>query len=195
MLDSEDKSGLVPFLDFTGLNYYVGIDPQQSLLAIHVNSDEEEDVFWYQHVFKKKASSSFKTAESWELYIGKEIEGVVEQLDANIRKLPGFSPASRIYSGVEQQRGRVNSIIEAMLISCGQSKGWHMCIPHPLTWKKSVGMKCIPGNKSNKNESVNMVGPDLMAYLKKNNLKNPGRIHDLCDAKCISAHVFKVNSP
>jgi hypothetical protein len=190
------QESYVPKFDFTGLNYYVGIDPQQSLLAINVNTDEEEDAFWFQHIFKKKNSSGFKTAEMWELYIAAEIETVITELDNKIRAHESFSEASSsIFCGVEQQRGRVNSLIEGILVSCGQRKGWIMSIPHPLTWKKSVGLKCLPGNKNNKNESTSMIGPDLMDYLKKNDLKKPARIHDLCDAKCISAHVFKMQNP
>lgn len=177
-------------MEFPPIHFYLGIDPQISLLAIHCSNDYLDDVFWFQQILKKKVSSGFKNAEDWELYLANEINQFVDNVDNSIKSREDHTEGSIIYGGVEQQRGRVNSIIEAMLVAAGVRVGWRMCVPHPTTWKKSIGLKCAPGNKNNKNASVELVYDDLSKFYHATNQKLPARVHDLCDAKCISEHVY-----
>ncbi len=180
-----------PNFDFAGVDFYVGIDPQPTLLAVHVSSEEEDSLFWYQRILKKKVSSLFKTAEEWELYVSGETNQFVDKLDGEMRGHRSWMHGvSKIYCGVEQQRGRVDSILEAMLVSAGTAHGWIMSVPHPLTWKKSVGLTSQPGNKQNKRSSEALVADELKVFFQERNIKLPARIHDLCDAKLISEHVY-----
>lgn len=176
-----------------GKQFFIGIDPQPSLLAVHVRDIEDNDILWYQVILKRK--DAFKNAEMWELYTAEQCRKTIMDLNSTLSYI---EISKKVYLAIEQQRGRVKSIAEACLVTAAMEQEWEIVVPHPMTWKKTVGLKSEAGNKNNKLASTNLHKADLTTYCEKNGQKKlPLRIHDLCDAKCISQHAknfFYINN-
>jgi hypothetical protein len=178
------------------LYFDVGIDPNLCMLAVHVRLGEKAiPKGWFTHVLKKR--DAFKDASSWETYVLSECINTIRftnSLIKNFIRENGIGPHV-ITCAVEQQRGRVKSIVEAGLGCAALAAGWKVLMPHPLTWKKKIGLPWGGGNASNKQEAVKAQYFSLELYCKENNtpmlMRSNSRIHDLCDAACISEYSRK----
>lgn len=165
----------------------LGIDPQDSLLSLCVLDDNVKILYWDNNTLQRQIK--FKNAQSYQEYLLKECMAVVNDLHKKY-KLDLVV--------IEQQRGRVRSILEHSLLSVCMQLCIARVIFHPATWKKRVGFsKEKKGHKFNKEESIRMGLPFLNAYqggiLKK---KFPKRLHDLTDsyhlAKAGSSYILNV---
>jgi hypothetical protein len=150
----------------------VGIDPQPSLLAVHVREGFRTHQ-WFVINFRKK--SSFNPVQKWQEYIATNCVDMINKLykDFNDRK-------DKILVVIEQQRGRVNALIEHSLLMACMQLNISRLVVHPNTWKKSVKLNSGPGNKTNKQTSVQLVEKETGKSL------GEGRVHDKADAYCIS---------
>lgn len=169
--------------------YFVGIDPQPTQLAVkvEVSGDSVATIDWFNILLKLK--SLFKTAEEWELYVADQCNMVIDNIVKTISVYSGRSTKKWVYCAIEQQRGRVKSIIEACLVAATLKVGWIVCVPHPVTWKKSCKMKHGKGNTQNKIESEKMYSEELELYCAEKHILVPKRIHDLCDAAGLCDHL------
>ncbi len=159
----------------------VGIDPQPRLLAVHVRvKDGNLDTFnWFKHYLQKK--SRFDNAQAWQEYIYQESYSVLKQVKMDVTaKLK--RPMSLVV--VEQQKGRVNSIVEQSLLVACKVLELPCLILHPTTWKKRSNIPCMGDNKKNKLAVEKVVLPYLFRY--RNSEIKEDRDHDLCDAFKIS---------
>ncbi len=161
----------------------VGIDPQPRLLAVHVrckNFNGELNTFdWFKHYLQKK--SRFDNAQAWQEYIYHECYTILKQVKLNV-SIKLKSPPTLVV--IEQQKGRVNSIVEqSLLVSC-KVLDLPCLILHPTTWKKRANVPCMHDHKRNKQVVEEMVMPYLYRY-RNSNVKED-RDHDMCDAFKIS---------
>lgn len=171
------------------MRYFVGIDPQPRLISVKVVGYGKNEVIildWFNCELIMK--SSFPTAEAWELYAIGKAQLVISYVHDIIIKHGGKS--SKTYCGVEQQMGRVKSILEVALLTCATLKKWVVHAPHPKKWKKSCNMTYGKGNTDNKVVSEQQYKPSLIQYCKSKNIRLPNRIHDLCDAAGIVDHLI-----
>lgn len=189
--------------------YAVGIDPQPSVLACYIGKFEKrnvsnsqlpslfmpmQDVFWFQVSLQRK--DSFKTADEWEIYVSDQCRKTIDKIERCILADSVNSSPGDVHLNVEQQRGRINTIPEACLVTAGLAKGWHLYVPHPTTWKKGINFygedkeekKQIKGNKMNKERVMELEGEHLANYCSKKNLTVPKVSHHLCDAACIARY-------
>jgi hypothetical protein len=178
------------------LYFDVGIDPNLCMLAVHIRLGEKAiPKGWFTQVLKKR--DAFKDASSWETYVLSECINTIRHTNSLIKNFirehnigPNVTTCA-----VEQQRGRVKSIVEAGLGCAALAAGWKVLMPHPLTWKKKIGLAWGGGNASNKQEAVKVQFVALESYCRENNtfhlIKSKERIHDLCEAACISEYIRK----
>ena len=175
------------------MSLILGIDPQETLLGIHLCKNDGEPLEWFRLWFKKK--TTFKHVQEWQEHIWKESYNTLKGL---LTKYDRY-PINSWLAGIEQQRGRVNSIVENTLLGLCMFLGMNRIILHPKTWKKKVGL--ISNSKSNydhKKASEEMVKPLLISFCpnlftQSNTTKEEKRIHDLCDARLISIAIINIS--
>src|ERR1700761_3521117 len=133
-----------------GRRFFVGVDPNQCLLAFNVRDGNGDYVPKGWLTFKCKKKDTFKTSSKHSIYMAQQCVGAVRDLHLTLQ----FQDNDKVYLAVEQQRGRTNSKIEAYLILSGLSMGWEVVEVHPRTWKKSCNFtKGVGNNKQNKEQS------------------------------------------
>lgn len=210
----------IPSYSTSDCFYIIGIDPQPKLLAyclIFFRQTEKDSyhrvgnqlvnfeiVEWNNLYLRKK--ERFKTAFDWQLYILNECHlfstKLIKKINTHFEGVHYWTPADKLRGynvlfAVEQQRGRVNSIIEQSLLAAmsfeDHSKSFYfnnksLYSLHPTTWKKAVKFQNQGTNKKNKDFSVTEISPCLTEYRSRVNISTkPGeRIHDLCDAFLIA---------
>ncbi len=157
----------------------VGIDPQPRLLAVHVRCKDcngNLDTFdWFKLYLQKKCR--FENAQAWQEYIYQESHKMLSEVKMNVMaKLK--KPLTLVV--VEQQKGRVNSIVEQSLLVACKVLALPCLILHPTTWKKRTNVPCMQDHRKNKLAVEQLVLPTLFEY-RKSNVKED-RDHDLCDA-------------
>lgn len=161
----------------------VGIDPQPRLLAVHVRCKDQNghlNTFdWFKHYLQKK--SRFDNAQAWQEYIYQESYKVLNEVKMNVSAKLKKVPTLVV---VEQQKGRVNSIVEQSLLVACKVLLLPCLILHPTTWKKRSNVPCMHDHRKNKLAVEELVLPYLFEY-RKSNVKED-RDHDLCDAFKIS---------
>jgi hypothetical protein len=184
----------------------VGIDPQQKLFGVHIRKGDET-LGWFKIYMKKKCR--YETAQAWQEYVWSEC---VTLLDRVARHIPihamhvqytfphlscGTRPTKPDLVVIEQQKGRVHSIIEqSLLVACLQ-RNWNAKIMHPMSWKRKIKMDFGEGNKKNKEKALHAVLPILEQWIALNpdsrisigtalTPADESRMHDLCDAFLIS---------
>lgn len=160
--------------------YTIGIDPQPTCLGICVKSNRDDiPVKWFVDYFKRK--SLFKKSSEWQKYLYLKCTDVINRLV--------YELTSKDFNLViEQQRGRVNSIIENTLccVGCRIIGCDNVYIVHPNTWKKVLVYDkdhIANGHYSNKKSSIRLVqkNDDLKAIIETRKL-NVLRLADMCDA-------------
>lgn len=156
-----------------------GIDPQPTLLSVN-GTMNEKIIYWKNHYLKKK--NTFRNAHEWQEYIWTECYNVISSLSR-------FKPDLIV---VEQQRGRVNSIIEQSIIGCCLSKNIKVTTVHPLTWKKNSLVKHGKGNAKNKFESLKKL--ESLNIEIPEEYKHLERKHDLADAYFIREYAESILS-
>jgi hypothetical protein len=163
----------------------IGIDPQQTLLGVTVLNSGGSMTQCFTYWFKKK--TSFKTSGDWEVYICTECIGIAAAIKT---KLGDEMEGNGVYVAIEQQRSRVNSIIEAALTTAFLAEGCKVMVPHPRAWKAGINMKQGGSNKENKRHSEEKYGEKLRSFYKNNKVSLPDRIHDLCDSMGIAEYLY-----
>jgi hypothetical protein len=164
--------------------YCIGLDPQPSLLAISVLNPSGVLIQCFAYWFKKK--TSFKTAGDWEVYICGECNLVARSVVKNLKR----DGAEKIVIAVEQQRSRINSIVESSVTTAFLALDCHLVVPHPQTWKKSIHMATTGNNADNKKMSEDVYGEIVRNFYKQNKMELPKRIHDLCDSLGIAKYLY-----
>lgn len=164
---------------------FVGIDPQQKFISVNVTLEDGTILAWFNHVLKRKQSSQFATAQSWQEYIFRECHNLLQTVVYNQIKPYQNVTISRV--GIEQQKGRVNTIIEQTLLCVCLILKIPATVLHPVTWKKKTGIQCMGSNHANKKECVEKTRHILVGYFgeaKVVEMENTDdkRIHDYCDA-------------
>jgi hypothetical protein len=180
--------------------YYIGIDPQPSLLAICCMDPKQEIMEWFDIRLHRK--DTYKSAEDWGIYVAHQAKVVLADLKELIftyhkQKFVTRNKMLRptILLCIEQQRGRVNSLIEGYLVGVGVDLDMNILVPHPNKWKSKVGLVSEPGNKANKTASLKMYVDQYVKYCDSIG-KRPGkRLHDLCDAKCLAIYAHMLADP
>jgi hypothetical protein len=158
----------------------VGIDPQQDNISICVKYKDSELPIprgWTKVLLKQR--SSFSIAETWQKYI-------IEQSNLIASELKNFKVD---VVKIEQQRGRLNSIIEQSLLCSCLKEGLKVHTIHPRKWKMGLGFEPGSTNHFQKKHALKLVKPILDKYWSIYNippLPEDERLHDLCDAYLIS---------
>lgn len=163
---------------------FVGIDPQQKFISVNVSMADGTVLAWFNHILKRKQSSQFATAQSWQEYIFRECHSLLQTVVYNHIKSPHYH-ISRV--GIEQQKGRVNTIIEQTLLCVCLILKIPATVLHPVTWKKRTGIQCMGSNQANKKECVEKTRHILVSYFGEAKVvemetTDDKRIHDYCDA-------------
>lgn len=159
---------------------YVGIDPQPDNISVCAIETTNGDVlYWHKHKLKLKLT--FNRAEDWQRYIVEESLIVLDKMFSKFR----LSLANNVYISIEQQRGRVNSIVEQTLFTLCVTKGYQTFTTGPMLWKKMTDTKSVGENKKNKQKSVDMVLHIYENYI-DSKVGPKFRAHDLCDAYLIA---------
>lgn len=173
------------------MNYYVGVDPQPSLLAFQIITEDNNVVAWFQVLLARK-ESSFSTAGDWETYIASQCLFSIQTVEDHISKHTGTTKP-KIHFVCEQQRGRVKTIPEACLVTAAKNKGWEVYIPHPATWKKLVNFPKPEGggNKANKDIAMRLKEDKLKEFCKTRGIVPPKVTHHLCDAALLAEYGMK----
>jgi len=161
---------------------YMGIDPQPSEIDVHIRNSKGETLYWCQHYLEVK--SSFSRAQDWQEYIWRQCNLLFETCLSKVKRID--------VCGFEQQRGRINSMIEQSLLGCCMIKNIKRVILHPLTWKKLVGLKPQGSNAKNKKHVTMLLANELVKH--NPHWKDLTRVHDLCDAWFISKATHIIDS-
>lgn len=167
--------------------WFIGIDPQPFMFAVHILSKDDSTKDWFQILLEKK--SRMPDAQAWQSYIWQQSVKLIEKC------LVICNSAKNMCICIEQQRGRVNSIIEQSLLAACILYNIRVKITHPQTWKKDfVEFKQCKNHRSNKQVAEDMVKSRLLNYCEiyKYQLPTSNRIHDLCDAYLISVFLKKM---
>jgi hypothetical protein len=165
-------------------SFFVGVDPQQNNVSVCVLNDVGEPVYWQQVVMQLR--KTFPSASDWQ-------EMVIRVVASLLRDVSFLGDDTKVY--VEQQRGRLNSIVEQTVL-CTFKRLYDECkTVHPRKWRKSHGFfKRGVSNADNKKASKANVRDVLKAYGNKcggNVMEaNSERIHDLCDAYLIARSLW-----
>jgi hypothetical protein len=171
---------------------YIGIDPQPTFLSINCTTDQNTlvpdtdpktyTVSWFNHYLKKK--SAFGCAQAWQEHIFEECYKILHTViprQCEEKCYPNLYDIKLV--SVEQQKGRVNTILEQTILCVCKQLALPALILHPLTWKKTVGLECGGGNKKNKELVVEMTHDTLVAFFGDYQAGGTKlRVHDLCDA-------------
>lgn len=189
------------------MSIFVGIDPQPDNISFHVWYTKEKPktilshmdlttIDWCKVDLKKR--TIFPRVIEWQKYIIQQCGDISNRISdlavgVNIMERE-MNP--KIYCAIEQQRGRVASIIEQSLIHAFKLNRYCVDVTtfHPVSWKKATGCACMGANKKNKKAALDLITPELLAYCIKLNVSYPsGRIHDFCDARIINeANLYRL---
>jgi len=172
------------------MNIYVGIDPQPDNISIcaikhqvdHYNLKQLHYVsviYWVKH--KLKLKTTFNKAEDWQRYVINETRNVFDKLSKHISKYN----YKTVFISVEQQRGRVNSLIEQTLFTVSMSHNYETHSTGPMLWKSLINMKRLGSNTNNKIEAKTLVLPIYEQWVQCK-IDKKFRVHDLCDAYLIA---------
>lgn len=162
---------------------YVGLDPQPALLACHAIDEKENIILWEPIYFAKK--SSFKTVQDWQEYMVNTCHEFFNKLQVS------YSNNYEIVVGIEQQRGRVNSMIEQTLLMLCMILKMKRVVLHPRTWKSAILFKSGKGNYANKEAAIRECN-DIIEK-KYPHFLEASRLHDLCDARLISRALYNID--
>lgn len=174
--------------------YSIGIDPNLSAFAVCIMYNKK--VFrWFTVLLKKK--DQMGKATDWSNYISDQCDYMYIDILESIIQHSG-NKTNQIFIVIEQQRGRIMSILESILLAKARSHNipnTHVLIAHPRTWKKAIYefSTDILGNNANKKESERIELQNLKDYCHLNNIEMPIRTHDLCDAKLIARYAEQLN--
>lgn len=161
---------------------YVGIDPQPTLIAVHARNTTKT-LYWKNLYLMKKVY--FEGAQKWQEYIHQQSKELIIDL-MNIAKKNNCIIKLII---IEQQRGRVYSLIEQCLLDICIFYSLPRVIMHPVVWRRHVGLNNTHGNnKTNKINSVNIVKHQMKEEIPIEDK----RIHDLCEAYLMSLVASKI---
>ena len=169
---------------------YIGIDPQPDNISVCVLTFDSEYkshvLMWKKKILQRK--DSFSKAALWQAYIVDESYSLFWDIDT-LRK-SGYG----INVCVEQQRGRVNSLMEQTLFTIGRMFKFNMSLINASQCKKLVNMGQAGNNYRNKLLVTNEISHIL--YKHDDKYKNKShRIHDLCDAYLIAWSLLISNNP
>lgn len=169
---------------------YIGIDPQQKFFSINIATHDGQTIAWFNHILKRKQSSQFATAQAWQEYICRECILVLEKTVHEKARLGGFQHITITKVGIEQQKGRVNTILEQALLDVCIFLKLPVQILHPTTWKNKTKIPCMGSNEKNKEVCVQLTrkymvdffGEKKVAEMEADAKKDKDkRIHDYCD--------------
>lgn len=159
----------------------VGIDPQPNNISVCVlkanlpsDTREPDPEDWFMVVLMQRAV--FPSAEDWQKYIWKQCTEICKGL---VKKYP------KCHVYVEQQRGRINSMIEQSLLGACMTNNLEVTTVHPKRWKSDHNFE-KGTNANHKNQAEYKIKPSLEKYCRKYGKPLPIRVHDLCDAYLIS---------
>jgi hypothetical protein len=163
---------------------YIGIDPQQKFLSVNIATHDGQTIAWFNHILKRKQSSQFATAQAWQEYICRECMLVLERVVHDKARLGGFQHITITKVGIEQQKGRVNTILEQALLDVCIFLKLPVHILHPTTWKNKTKIPCMGNNKDNKEVCVKLTRDKMNDFFGEETVKEmekAERIHDYCD--------------
>jgi hypothetical protein len=136
-------------------------------------------IAWFNHYLKKKAT--FANAQGWQEHVYDECYNILGSvIPKQCQEKCHPNPFTIVLVSVEQQKGRVNSILEQTLLCCCKQLKLPIYTVHPVTWKKAVNLQCAGSNKKNKSLVVEFTKPAMEEYFGVQ--EETARIHDLCDA-------------
>lgn len=163
---------------------YVGIDPQPFVIAVYAENQSQQHLMWVNHYLKKKVT--FDNVQGWQEYIIRECNNIIYNLK---EKYPEYI----LDVAVEQQRGRIKSIIEQSLLASCVNMGIKCTLISPRSWKKIIDFKSEPGNDNNKKTAFELNKKFIQTYYPQ--YMKLKRVHDLCDARLISKALIKKRNP
>ena len=162
--------------------YTLGVDPQPTCLGICVKEyGKDEPIVWRVEYFKRK--SLFKKSEDWQKYLHKKCKIILIQIIEH--ELGGSKDLVLV---IEQQRGRVNSLVENTLccIGCDMVGMDGVRLVHPNTWRKTLPVdheKGECGHYSNKKSTIRLTKQnDLLRPIVESRKLSTLRLADMCDA-------------
>lgn len=162
---------------------YVGIDPQEKLMGIHAIDGNDNIFIWEAFWFRKK--TTYKQVQGWQEYIWTSVYNYLGEIKEK------YKNTHQIYVGIEQQRGRVASMIEQSLLCACMCHGLPRILMHPNTWKKTIDFCSEKGNAANKKRSIELCLP--LIKLSYPHFLQMERMHDICDARLISRALSKIH--
>jgi hypothetical protein len=175
------------------LGYIVGIDPQPTLFGVQCrNLKTGERIAWFNVYLKKK--QRFENSQQWEEYVYEETKKLISVTIPKICKVqPNFEETLPRFVTVEQQKGRVCSIMECTVLCVCKELQIDLWVANPMCWKRKTGVQCTKSHHKNKKVVEEMVTPELEKFVaekytkeEKDSFKKEKRKHDLCDADKIT---------
>jgi len=163
----------------------LGIDPQPSAIAGCCVGDRNGRVVYLHMV--RLAHKAQMSAQRWQEYVITEFEKFFD----NVMAAAASSGATLAKVAVEQQRGRVNSMMEVSCVAiCMQKRLWRLVVS-PKTWKSWTDVPCTGDHNENKKESTRIALPFLISY-DPGVEKRHSPVHHLCDAYHIATCVGRM---
>jgi len=167
--------------------YIVGIDPQPTLFAVQCKTLDGIILAWFNIHLKKKAR--FDSAQLWQEYIYQESHALITKTIPThcYAMLGGYQKPDLVT--IEQQKGRVCSIIETSLLNVCLQENIPAWIANAMCWKRKTNTPCTKYHYQNKKVVEKIVEPILNEYFTPEELeeiKKSKRKHDLCDANQIT---------
>lgn len=160
---------------------FIGIDPQPTLLGVCGITSTGKIVFWEPVWFQKK--STFKHVQLWQEYI-------ISECLIELKKIQVTYPQYELYISVEQQRGRINSMIEHTIVTLCYLLKLKCKVFHSKTWKSIINFESAKGNRNNKEHSEflckDIIDKDFPHF------NDYERKHDLCDGYLIAKALCKL---
>lgn len=176
---------------FETSEYMVGIDPQPTLFGVQCRNMNGERIAWFNVYLKKK--QRFENSQQWEEYVYDETKKLITVTIPKLCTKPGMVEVNPRFVTVEQQKGRVCSIMECTVLCVCKELGIDLWVANPMCWKRKTGVQCTKSHHKNKKVVEEMVTPELEKFVaekyskeEKDNFKKEKRKHDLCDADKIT---------
>lgn len=173
----------------------IGIDIGDNHVAVCAQKGSGIDrkiILWQLYLFKKR--DVYASSGDWLKEMNNIIPDIIKNIYDVIQDIEQCT-FDTVYVGIEQQRNRIRSIIEALLyVHCASfSSPDHILLMHPGQWKKHFpSFKTVSGNYQNKRMTEYLTKDILYDYWSANDTAPlPHRIHDLGDAYLISIAVEK----
>lgn len=129
----------------------VGIDPQPTCLGFCVRGLNMKPNYNCAYLKKKQ---SFTKSSLWQEYLYEFCSNFIDELVETHRRHGVITTVV-----VEQQRGRVNSLIEATLYALFKIKlhGAKVLLVHPATWHSKVDLGSKPGGSHYANKKLSVL--------------------------------------